>query len=161
MPWEVSRACEPLSQILSVKKDTNQSKWSMFVKTRRFQFGSWSFIPHMPCVHTGRDIAREQRPGVTRSDCFAIRREGRPGAGNCQWSSEWKMCCFTWATDGQWWIEEDEYTERHSSWGMLAITHQVSAVWEGETQHTHTRATFFFFPKCVCVSCLLPALTGQ
>lgn len=105
------------------KRETNRNEWSAFVKFFQIliavSLAAEALIPHMLCVHTGRNIAWEQRPGVTRSDI---------GAGKCRPSSEWKMCCLTWAADGHWWIEEDKYTERHRSCGMLAIPHQVGYI---------------------------------
>lgn len=112
------------SHILSVKKkkerETNRNERSAFVK----------FLQRLSAVSLAAEALAHIWFACAHWQEYSLGAEAR-----CHKESEWKMCSLTWAADGHWWIEEDKYTERHRSCGMLAIPHQVYLLCGKERVH--------------------------
>lgn len=124
------------------KHRMNEARFSGFSQTLS-HFGSWSFILHMLCLHTGRIIAWEQRSRVRKSDCLAIRR----GTYWC-WQM-FRVKNVLLHLSGGWSLMDrrrQAFRETHRSRGMLVSLHQVELLcWKEWQTHTHThtqRATF-------------------
>lgn len=125
----------------------------------RFSSVSWGFHPHTVCFgYKLWGVLLENGGLLSQGITIVGFTKGHLGAGDCLWKSEWNICCFTWATDGQWWIEDDKYTEGHSS-RMLPITHQVYSVWEWEStlwDNTHTNSHICSPSWSVCPGWMWP-----